>query len=158
MQFSKIEQVIISTNNLNTSLLYMRIIMNSEEIFWDLELPYRYFLCTGDMGEPQKNIYRNMDAWEKMYGDDVNLYGGFRHDGSNPYKAKDGKMYCHTLNNTAIASPRSLLSENYQQRWIHPHTEGAAAIYRKKEIRRYEATIYFFLRLSSVFIFIQQKH
>ena len=35
------------------------------------------------------------------------------------YKTKDGKtLYCHTLNNTAIASPRILVAilENYQQK------------------------------------------
>jgi seryl-tRNA synthetase len=35
------------------------------------------------------------------------------------YRTKDGKtQYCHTLNNTAIASPRILIPilENYQQK------------------------------------------
>ena len=35
------------------------------------------------------------------------------------YKTKDGKtLFCHTLNNTAIASPRILVAilENYQQK------------------------------------------
>jgi seryl-tRNA synthetase len=35
------------------------------------------------------------------------------------YKTKDGKtLFCHTLNNTAIASPRILIAilENYQEK------------------------------------------
>ena len=54
-QFSKVEQVIISTNDMNNSFtLHEELLANAEEILQDLELPYRVLLmCTGDMGEPQ---------------------------------------------------------------------------------------------------------
>jgi seryl-tRNA synthetase len=125
-QFNKIEQVIISTNDLNTSFtLHEELLANAEEVLQDLKLPYRVLLmCTGDMGEPQVKKY-DVETW--MPG-----RGGFGETMSNSvmgdfqarrlkirYKTRDGKTaFCHTLNNTAIASPRILVAifENYQQK------------------------------------------
>jgi len=55
-----VEQVIISINDLNTSItLHEELLNNSEEILRDLNIPYRVLLmCTGDMGEPQIKKYR----------------------------------------------------------------------------------------------------
>ena len=63
-QFNKVEQVIISTNDLSTSFtLHEELLKNSEEILQDLELPYRVLLmCTGDMGEPQIKKY-DVETW-----------------------------------------------------------------------------------------------
>lgn len=124
-QFSKIEQVIISTNDLSTSFtLHEELLANAEEILQDLELPYRVLLmCTGDMGEPQVKKY-DIETWmpgRQAYGETMSnsVMGDFQARRLKiRYRTRDGKtLYCHTLNNTAIASPRILIPilENYQQ-------------------------------------------
>ncbi|MEK7587466.1 MAG: serine--tRNA ligase [Patescibacteria group bacterium] len=124
-QFSKVEQVIISTNDMNNSFtLHEELLANAEEILQDLELPYRVLLmCTGDMGEPQVKKY-DIETWmpgRKSYGETMSnsVMGDFQARRLKiRYKTKDDKtLFCHTLNNTAIASPRILIAilENYQQ-------------------------------------------
>src|SRR3989344_7037933 len=125
-QFSKIEQVIISTNDMNNSFtLHEELLANAEEILQDLVLPYRVLLmCTGDMGEPQvkKNDIETWMPGRKAYGETMSnsVMGDFQARRLKiRYKTKDGKtLFCHTLNNTAIASPRILVAilENYQQK------------------------------------------
>ena len=125
-QFNKVEQVIISKNDMNTSFtLHEELLANAEEILQDLELPYRVMLmCTGDMGEPQVKKY-DIETWmpgRKSYGETMSnsVMGDFQARRLKiRYKTKDGKMlFVHTLNNTAIASPRILIAilENYQQK------------------------------------------
>ncbi len=125
-QFNKIEQVIISINDLNNSFtLHEELLANAEEILQDLELPYRVLLmCTGDMGEPQVKKY-DIETWmpgRKSYGETMSnsVMGDFQARRLKiRYRTKDGKvLYCHTLNNTALASPRILVAilENYQQK------------------------------------------
>ncbi len=133
-QFNKVEQVIISTNDMNTSLtLHEELLANAEEILQDLELPYRVMLmCTGDMGEPQVKKY-DIETWmagrpsadgktKGEYGETMSnsVMGDFQARRLKiRYKTKDGKtMFVHTLNNTAIASPRILIAilENNQQK------------------------------------------
>jgi seryl-tRNA synthetase len=133
-QFNKVEQVIISKNDLNTSItLHEELLANAEEILQDLELPYRVMLmCTGDMGEPQVKKY-DIETWmagrpsadgksQGAYGETMSnsFMGDFQARRLKiRYKAKDGRtIFCHTLNNTAIASPRILIAilENYQQK------------------------------------------
>lgn len=124
-EFNKIEQVIISTAETNNSLtLHEELLANSEEILQDLKLPYRVLLmCTGDMGEPQVKKY-DIETWmpgRNAYGETMSnsFMGDFQARRLKiRYKAKDGTMkFCHTLNNTAVASPRLLVAilENYQQ-------------------------------------------
>jgi seryl-tRNA synthetase len=125
-QFNKVEQVIISKNDLNTSItLHEELLANAEEILKDLELPYRVMLmCTGDMGEPQVKKY-DIETWmpsRNAYGETMSdsFMGDFQARRLKiRYKAKDGQIhFCHTLNNTAIASPRILIAilENNQQK------------------------------------------
>ncbi len=153
-QFNKIEQVIVSTNDVNNSLtLHEELLANAEEILQDLELPYRVMLmCTGEMGEPQVKKY-DVETWMPKRRAPDGALGAYGETMSNSfmgdfqarrlkirYKAKDGTvMFCHTLNNTAIASPRILIAifENYQQK------DGSIKIPKvlqfflgKKEIRR----------------------
>lgn len=125
-QFNKVEQVIISTNDLNNSFtLHEELLANAEEVLQDLGLPYRVLLmCTGDMGEPQVKKY-DVETWmpgRNGYGETMSnsVMGDFQARRLKiRYKTKDGKTaFCHTLNNTAIASPRILVAilENYQQK------------------------------------------
>lgn len=124
-QFNKVEQVIIAPNDLSNSVtLHEELLANSEEILQDLELPYRVLMmCTGDMGEPQVKKY-DIETWmpgRKEYGETMSnsIMGDFQARRLKiRYKTKDGKtVFCHTLNNTAIASPRILVAilENNQQ-------------------------------------------
>ena len=125
-QFNKIEQVIISTAETSNSLtLLEELLANAEEILKDLKLPYRIVsMCTGDMGEPQVKKY-DIETWmpsRNAYGETMSdsFMGDFQARRLKiRYRGKDGKtVFCHTLNNTAIASPRILIPilENYQQK------------------------------------------
>jgi seryl-tRNA synthetase len=105
--------------------LHEELLQNAEEVLQDLKLPYRVLLmCTGDMGEPQVKKY-DIETWmpgRNAYGETMSnsVMGDFQARRLKiRYKAKDGKTnFCHTLNNTAIASPRILVAilENYQQK------------------------------------------
>ena len=125
-QFNKVEQVIINKNDYQGSLeLHEELLRNSEEVLQDLKLPYRVMLmCTGDMGEPQVKKY-DVETWmpsRNGYGETMSnsFMGDFQTRRLNiRYKTKDGKTeYTHSLNNTAVASPRILIAilENYQQK------------------------------------------
>lgn len=125
-QFNKIEQVIISINDMSTSFtLHEELQRNAEEILQDLELPYRVLLmCTGDMGEPQVKKY-DIETWmpsRNNYGETMSnsVMGDFQARRLKiRYKNNKGEVkFVHTLNNTAIASPRILIPilENYQQK------------------------------------------
>lgn len=124
-QFNKVEQVIINKNDYQGSLnLHEELLQNSEEILQDLNLPYRVMLmCTGDMGEPQVKKY-DIETWMPLrggYGETMSnsFMGDFQTRRLNiRYKTNDGKTeFTHSLNNTAVASPRILIAiiENYQQ-------------------------------------------
>lgn len=125
-QFNKVEQVIIAKNDEKASLEFLEeLLANAEEVLQDLELPYHVLsMCTGDMGEPQVKKY-DIETWmpgRAAYGETMSdsFMGDFQARRLKiRYKTKDGKMlFCHTLNNTAIASPRILIAilENYQQK------------------------------------------
>lgn len=124
-QFYKTEQYILSTNDTEKSeQLHQFLLNNTEEILKDLELPYQVIqCCTGDMGVgkyemndvevwvPSENKYRETHSCSTL------LEWQARRTNLR-YRGKDGKMYyCHTLNNTGIASPRIFvgLLENHQQ-------------------------------------------
>ncbi|MBI2617787.1 serine--tRNA ligase [Candidatus Gottesmanbacteria bacterium] len=124
-QFNKVEQVIVTNNEEKQSLEFLEELRkNSEEILQDLELPYRVLLmCTGDMGEPQVKKY-DIETWmpsRNAYGETMSdsFMGDFQARRLN-IRYRTGKnvlQFCHTLNNTAIASPRILIAifENCQR-------------------------------------------
>lgn len=124
-QFAKVEQVVLCEADLEVSeRLHREITANAEELLQLLELPYRVMaVCTGDMSQKTYKQY-DIETWMPSRG----AYGE-THSSSNlldfqarrsniRYRDRDGKLqYCHTLNNTAVASPRILipLLENHQQ-------------------------------------------
>ncbi len=125
-EFWKVEQVIISKNNVEEAKqLHEELQKNCEEILQDLNLPYRVLLmCTGDMGEPQIKKY-DTETWmpsRNAYGETMSnsIMGDFQTRRLKiKYRKKDGATeYCFSLNNTALASPRILIAilENYQQK------------------------------------------
>ncbi len=123
-QFQKVEQVIICKNDMEESQkMHALILENAEEILKLLQLPYRVVAtCTGDMGQGQ--YYKNdIETWmpsREKYGEthSCSTFLDFQARRLNiRYKTVSGeKKFCHTLNNTCIASPRILipLLEIYQ--------------------------------------------
>lgn len=125
-QFQKVEQVVITgADPVVTEREHMKLLRNAEELLQALELPYRVVaVCTGDLGlgpvrkhdietwMPSRNAYCETHSCSTL----------------NDFQARRLKIryrdchgrkhYVHTLNNTALASPRILipLLENHQRR------------------------------------------
>ncbi|WP_366291308.1 serine--tRNA ligase [Paenibacillus sp. AN1007] len=123
-QFAKVEQVILcAPDAVESERMLQEITEHAEELLQLLELPYRVVaVCTGDMSQKTYKQY-DIETWMPSRG----AYGE-THSSSNlhDFQARrsnircldeDGRLvYCHTLNNTAVASPRILipLLENHQ--------------------------------------------
>ena len=125
-QFQKIEQVIIGPNDAAASeALHKELVENAEGILQAFGLPYRVvYVCTGDLGQGQLRKH-DIETWmpsRNAYSEthSCSSFHEFQSRRLNlRYKDKDGnKFFCHTLNNTAIATPRVLilLIEHYQQK------------------------------------------
>ncbi|AOZ92480.1 serine--tRNA ligase [Paenibacillus crassostreae] len=138
-QFAKVEQVVLCENNNEVSdRILQEITSHAEEILQLLELPYRVMaVCTGDMSQKTYKQY-DIETWmpsRQAYGETHSSSNvlDFQARRSNiRYRDHDGKLqYCHTLNNTAVATPRILipLLENHQQ------SDGS--IYIPKALRPY---------------------
>jgi seryl-tRNA synthetase len=123
-QFQKVEQVVLSQADPTISdHEHNLLLQNSEEIMQQLGLPYRVVLvCTGDLGQGQVRKH-DIEAWMPSRGKysethSCSSFHDFQARRSNiRYRANNGsKHFVHTLNNTAIASPRILIPilENYQ--------------------------------------------
>lgn len=125
-QFQKVEQVVFCANDPEVSRAeHDALLINAEEIVQALELPYRVVaVCTGDMGLGQVRKH-DIETWmpsRNSYGEthSCSTFHDFQARRLNiRYKDKDGKKhFVHTLNNTAIASPRILIAilENHQNK------------------------------------------
>ena len=92
------------------------IIRNATDVLDALELPYRLLeVCTGDMGQGKVRMF-DIETWmpsRDAYGEthSASRFGDFQARRLNlRYRDADGKLrFCHTLNNTVIASPRILI-------------------------------------------------
>lgn len=124
-QFSKIEQVVMCRNDAGESeQMLQEILGNAEHILQLLELPYRVVaVCSGDMAMKTHKQY-DIETWmpsREAYGEThsaSNLLDFQARRSGIRYRDEDGRLqYCHTLNNTAVATPRILipLLENHQQ-------------------------------------------
>lgn len=124
-EFYKLEQVILCEANHETSVkFHEELNKNTEEFLESLGIPYHTVInCGGDLGlgqvkkydielwVPKENTYREI-ASASYFHDFQTRRFGIR------YKDEEGKMqYAHSLNETAIATPRILVSliENFQQ-------------------------------------------
>ncbi|HEG44226.1 MAG TPA: serine--tRNA ligase [Phycisphaerales bacterium] len=116
-QFDKVEQVIIGENSEEQSKAYHKEILdNSEAVMQAIGLPYRIVnVCTGDLGRGQVQKY-DIEAWmpsRNSYGEthSASRFYEFQARRMNlRYKNENKKnLFCHTLNNTVIASPRVLI-------------------------------------------------
>ncbi|MHC4110235.1 MAG: serine--tRNA ligase [Planctomycetota bacterium] len=124
-QFDKIEQVVICENNIEESnKFHDEILANAEAVMKALELPYRVAnVCTGDLGRGQVKKF-DIEAWmpsRENYCETHSASKFYEFQArrlnlryKNPATKKN--IFCHTLNNTVIASPRILipLLELYQ--------------------------------------------
>jgi len=117
-QFDKVEQVIISENDEQKSKVYhAEILSNAEEVMQALGLAYRVVnVCTGDLGRGQVQKF-DIEAWmpsRNSYGETHSASRFYEFQARRMklrYKNSDGKnVFCHTLNNTVIASPRILIA------------------------------------------------
>ncbi|HZL85800.1 MAG TPA: serine--tRNA ligase [Candidatus Krumholzibacteria bacterium] len=124
-QFQKIEQVVLCrADPAESRQWHQTILRNSEEILQQLELPYRVVnVCGGDLGRPQVQKF-DLETWMPSRGQYSETHSASRfHDFQARrldlrYRAEDGHVrFCHTLNNTVIASPRILIAilENNQR-------------------------------------------
>jgi len=117
-QFDKVEQVIVCKNDVEESnKFHNEILSNAEAVMKALELPYRIVnVCTGDLGRGQAKKF-DIETWMPSRNNYCET-----HSASKFYdfqarrmllRYKDPKtkknLFCHTLNNTVIASPRILI-------------------------------------------------
>ena len=117
-QFDKVEQVVICKNNVEESnRFHEEILANAEAVMRAMELPYRVAnVCTGDLGRGQAKKF-DIEAWmpsRENYCEthSASKFYDFQARRLNlRYKDPQTKknIFCHTLNNTVIASPRILI-------------------------------------------------
>jgi seryl-tRNA synthetase len=131
-QFQKIEQVIIGESSVEQSEKYhAELLQNAEECLQAFGIPYRVvYVCTGDLGQGQVRKH-DIESWmpsRKNYGEthSCSTFHEFQARRLKlRYKGKDGvTKICHTLNNTAIASPRVLISLLE----VHQRADGSIGI------------------------------
>jgi seryl-tRNA synthetase len=125
-QFTKIEQVILGPNDPAASeKFHMELLQNAEDVLKAFGLPYRVvYVCTGDLGQGQIRKH-DIETWmpsRNAYSEthSCSTFHEFQARRLDlRYKdAKGDKRFVHTLNNTAIATPRVLipLLENFQEK------------------------------------------
>jgi len=150
-QFEKVEQVVICRADEQESRQWHKTMIGIvEELLQSLELPYRLLqCCTGDLG-PKNADMIDIECWMPGRGeeDDQGLpTGAFgeTHSASRLYdfqcrrlnmryrdETSGGKtVFCHSLNNTVLASPRILIPLLE----IHQNEDGSVTI--PKPLRPY---------------------
>lgn len=139
-QFDKVEQVVIcKADSAESREWHKKMIGFVEELLQSLELPYRLLqCCTGDLGVKNADMV-DIESWMPGRGEldasgrPMGAYGE-THSASRLYdyqcrrlhlryrsggsEGKGETVFCHSLNNTVLASPRVLipLLEMHQQR------------------------------------------
>ncbi len=126
-QFDKVEQVVICRADETESRRWHETMLGiAETLIQRLELPHRLVqCCTGDLGTKNADMI-DIECWMPGRGEEdpdgrpVGAWGE-THSASRlydyqcrrlnlRYRAADGKtVFCHSLNNTVIASPRILI-------------------------------------------------
>jgi seryl-tRNA synthetase len=124
-EFYKLEQgLLCQASHAKSVELHEEINRNTEEFIESLGIPYHTVLnCGGDLGQGQVKKY-DVELWvpgEEKYREisSASYFHDFQTRRFNiRYKDENGKMqYAHSLNCTAIPTPRILVSlvENFQQ-------------------------------------------
>ena len=123
-QFVKVEQyVICDADDAVSAKWHARLLELAESLLRDLEIPYQVIeTSTGDMGLGKFRM-NDIESWVPSLGKYRETHScSTLHDwqarrANIRYRGEDGKVrFAHTLNNTALASPRILvpLLENHQ--------------------------------------------
>jgi seryl-tRNA synthetase len=123
-QFYKLEQsVICRDDEAESASWHQRLLANAEAMLQALEIPYQVIeTSTGDMGNGKFRM-NDIESWVPSLGKYRETHScSTLHDwqarrANIRYRGADGKVrFAHTLNNTALASPRILvpLLENHQ--------------------------------------------
>jgi seryl-tRNA synthetase len=123
-QFLKVEQyVICEADEAQSAEWHAKLLALAEELLRALEIPYQVIeTSTGDMGLGKYRM-NDIESWVPSLGKYRETHScSTLHDwqarrANIRYRDKDGKVrFAHTLNNTALASPRILvpLLENHQ--------------------------------------------
>ncbi len=124
-EFFKLEQVALCEASHEISArLHEELTLNAEELLQALQLPYRVVInCGGDLGLGQVKKY-DIECWVPSEGKYRETHSSsYFHDFQTRrlnirYKdAEEKTHFAHSLNNTALATPRILISliENNQQ-------------------------------------------
>jgi len=124
-EFFKFEQLILCIANHEESVkLHEEINKNTEEFIESMKIPYRTVInCGADLGLGQVKKY-DIELWVPKEGkyreiSSASYFHDFQTRRLNiRYKVNDGKTcYAHSLNSTAIPTPRVLVSiiENFQE-------------------------------------------
>lgn len=125
-EFFKFEQVVLCEASHQVSVeQHEALLVNAEELLQRLNLPYHVVVnCGGDLGLGQVKKYDvetwvpSQRAWCETHS--CSYFHDFQTRRLNiRYKDTDGKIrFAHSLNNTALATPRILISliENNQQK------------------------------------------
>lgn len=124
-EFYKWEQIVLCESSHEKSVeLHEEITKNAEELMQLLEIPYRVVVnCGADLGLGQVKKH-DIEAWlpsERKYKETHSA--SYFHDFQTRrlgirYKDESGQLkFAHSLNNTALATPRILISlvENHQK-------------------------------------------
>ena len=123
-QFVKVEQyVVCEADEAQSAEWHATLLRLAEEMLRDLEIPYQVIeTSTGDMGLGKYRM-NDIESWVPSLGKYRETHScSTLHDwqarrANIRYRGADGKVrFAHTLNNTALASPRILvpLLENHQ--------------------------------------------
>lgn len=146
-EFFKFEQVVLCEASHDESVKYHEEVnKNTEELIESLGIPYRTVVnCGGDLGLGQVKKY-DIELWvplEETYREISSA--SYFHDFQTRrlgirYKEEDKLQYAHSLNATAVPTPRILVSlvENFQQadgsiripEVLVPYMNGLAVIKR----------------------------
>lgn len=124
-QFNKVEQVVVDVADDERSVAHHEdIVANAEVVLQALELPYRVTAtAAGDIGRGATFKY-DLEAWmpSREAWSETHTASRFRDYQARRlnlrYRDADGRVrFCHTLNNTVVASPRILIAllEVHQQ-------------------------------------------
>lgn len=147
-QFNKVEQFVICAADEAESIKWHETLLaNAESLMQALELPYRVVnCCGGELGLGHRKRY-DVEAWVPSEGryretQSCSYYLEYQARRANlRYRDASGTVrHVHTLNNTALATPRLLmpLLENHQQAdgsiripdALRPYLNGMAEIRR----------------------------
>lgn len=141
-QFEKIEQfVVCEADPAESARWHAHLLSTAETVLELLELPYQVVeTCTGDMGLgkfrmndintwfPSLGIYRETHSCSTLH-DWQARRANIR------YRDGDGKVrFAHTLNNTAVATPRLLAA------FVENHQQADASVHLPEAIRPYLAS------------------